>query len=104
MEKATRSSRVAWVVPNGVVPQDASCRPPREVLSPRKTPAWSGQGATDAKKRPSKRAARWIRRRCSEHRSKASTGEIDAVTLTKLTNCTVDCDLQLAVSKTDRTV
>ena len=52
-------------------------------LPPRKTPELASHVATDAHAHPNDLAALWIRGRSSEHRARASTGEIDATTLKK---------------------
>ena len=66
VHEATRRARERWAARNGVVPWGASCRPPREVPMPQKTPARAGQRATNARKAP---------RTCVKLRTRGRGGE-----------------------------
>ena len=72
VHEATRRARERWAARNGVLPWCASCRPPREVPTPQKTPARAGQRATDARKTPRTRVKLRTRGRGCEERAKCT--------------------------------
>ena len=72
VHEATRRARERWAAWNGVLPWCASCRPPREVPTPQKTPARAGQRATDARKAPRTRVQLRTRGRGGEERAKGT--------------------------------
>ena len=69
VHEATRRARERWAARNGVLPWCASCRPPREVPTPQKTPARASQRATDARKAPRTRVQLRTRGRGGEERA-----------------------------------
>jgi len=72
VHEATRRARERWAARNGVLPWCASCRPPREVPTPQKTPARASQRATDARKAPRTRVKLRARGRGGEERAKGT--------------------------------
>ena len=72
VHEATRRARERWAARNGVLPWCASCRPPREVPTPQKTPARASQRATDARKAPRTRVQLRTRGRGGEERAKGT--------------------------------